>query len=68
MNIKKLNQKFDSCSCGKIHKCDIQNVVIEEKAIVGELNDEKSIAVVGRSAVIPKGTKVAKGEIVDGAI
>ena len=45
-----------------------ENVVIEEKAIVGELNDEKSIAVVGRSAVIPAGTKVAKGVIVDGAI
>lgn len=45
-----------------------ENVVVEENAIVGEYNDEKSIAVVGRNAVIPKGTKVAKGEIVDGAL
>ena len=45
-----------------------ENVVIEEKAVVGEINDEKSIAVVGRSAVIPAGTKVAKGEIIDGTI
>ena len=45
-----------------------ENVVIEENAVVGEYNDEKSIAVVGRSAVIPKGSKVAKGEIIDGAV
>ncbi len=45
-----------------------ENVVIEENAVVGEFNDEKSIAVVGRNAVIPAGSKVAKGEIVDGAV
>lgn len=50
------------------HSIIDENVVVEENAVVGEANDEKSIAVVGRSAVILKGTKVAKGEIIDGAV
>ena len=45
-----------------------ENVTIEENAVVGEVNDNKSIAVVGRNAVIPKGKKIASGEIVDGVM
>jgi glycerol-1-phosphate dehydrogenase [NAD(P)+] len=33
MDVKKLNEKFDNCSCKKEHKCDIEFVKVERGAV-----------------------------------
>lgn len=45
-----------------------ENVTIGCNAVVGKVNDEKRIAVIGRNAVIPDGTVIADGEIIDGVM
>ncbi len=50
------------------HSIIDENVVIGKNAVIGEANDQKKIAVIGRSAVIEDGKKVEQGEIVDGVM
>ncbi len=43
-----------------------ENVVIEDDVVIGdEKSDKEHIALIGRDSVIPRGTKIKSGEIVD---